>query len=268
MPKSLYKSPFSKIAILFFLVITAWWIKLYVSSAEGTIENYLFNLSYIVFNLIGGISGLVIAKNKWGGFSSSIGKGLSFLSLGLLGQGFGLIVWTYYNIIAKIEIPYPSLADIGYFSLIPFYTLAMFNFAHASGAKFGLKTLSGKLSVFFIPISVLLLCYFFFLRDVGINLSDPLKTFLDIAYPAGEAIAVTLGLLTLSLSRNILGGKMKHKVELIIFALIFQFITEFLFLYTSGIGTYYNASFVDLMYGTSYFLMTLAILTFNSLEDA
>ncbi len=263
----LSRHPLAKIAILYFFILLGWWLKIFLSHHEVGLENYAFNLSYIVFNLLGGLGGLWIAHNKWGGFKSVIGKGISFLGLGLLGQGFGLLIWTYYNLVLKVEIPYPSLADIGYFSLIPFYAFAMINFAKACGAKFALRGLVGKLQVIFIPLVMLGLAYALFLKDVGFDPTNLVKTFLDFGYPAGEALSVSLGLLTFTLSQGLLGGKMKSRIVYIIFALSFQFLTEFTFLYTSGKGVYYNASFVDLMYAGSYFLMTLGLLSFNHLED-
>lgn len=264
---SIKKHPFSSSATVYFFILVLWWLKINLFSHDITAEHYFFNLSYIVFNLLGGIGGLIIAHEKWGGFSSHIGKGLAFLSFGLLGQGFGLIIWTFYNLVLQVGVPYPSLADIGYFSLIPFYALAMLNFAQASGAKFALQKLSGQLKIIIIPLIILILCYAFFLRNIGLDLTNPLKTFLDFAYPFGEAITVSLGLITFTLSRGLLGGSMKRRVEYIIIALVFQFITEFTFLYTAAQGLYFNASFVDLMYATSYFLMTLAILSFRFIED-
>jgi hypothetical protein len=260
------KSGWAKIAIGYFLLLCLWWLKIKLTGGEVGTENYFFNLSYLFFNLLGGIGGLIIAHRKWGGFKSSIGRGLSFLSLGLLGQGFGLVIWTIYNLVFRVEIPYPSLADIGYFSLIPFYAIAMIDWSKASGARFGLRSFKGKLQVLIIPLIVLGFCYFMFLKQVGIDFKDPIKTFLDIGYPAGEAISVSLGLLTLTLSQSLLGGKMRSKLVYIIIALAFQFTTEFTFLYTSGAGIYYNASFVDLMYAGSYFLMTLGLLSFNHLD--
>lgn len=263
----LFRSKISGVVTFFYFFLLVWWLKIYLLGGEVGLENYLFNLSYIFFNVVGGFFGLKIAREKWGGFKSILGRSISFLSLGLLGQGFGLIIWTYYNLIVKVEIPYPSLADIGYFSLIPFYSLAMVNFAMASGVKFGLKTLIGKFQVVAVPAVMFLLSYILFLKNVGIDLSDPVKTFLDIGYPAGEALSVSLGLLTFSLSRQLLGGRMKKRVLFIIFALVIQYVTEFTFLYTSGIGVYYNASFVDLMYATSYFVMTLGLLSMERFDD-
>lgn len=263
----LVRHPLAKISIIVFLGLLLWWIRISrFGDVVGT-ENYLFNLSYFFFNLVGGIGGLFIAHKKWGGFQSYLGRSLSFLSLGLLGQGFGLLIWTYYNLVLKVEVPYPSLADIGYFSLIPFYGIAMYNFIHASGAKFVVRTLKGKVMVSLLPILFLAGSYYFFVKDVGIDTENLIKTFLDFGYPLGEAITVSMGVVTYLLSREILGGQMKKRIFFVLFALTFQFITEFTFLYTSGTGTYFNASFVDLMYATSYFLMTLGILSYATVDD-
>lgn len=259
----LFRRFFAHVCVGFFLFLLIWWVKIFFLGKEVGVENYLFNLSYIFFNIVGGVSGLVIARKKWGGFKSAIGLCLSFLGMGLLGQGFGLLVWTYYNLIIHIEVPYPSLADIGYFSLIPFYTLAMVHLARASGAKFGLKSYSGRFQAILVPMGMLGASYMLFIRNVGFDITQPLKTFLDVSYPLGEAMSVSLGLLTLSLSSKYLGGKMRKRVIFIIIALTMQYLTEFTFLYSSGLGIYYNASFVDLMYAFSYCLMTLAIVSFD-----
>lgn len=262
----LIRHRWAKVAIVYWVLLCFWWIKIRLFGQEVGTENYLFNLSYFFFNVVGGLAGLLVAHYKWGGFKSAVGRGLSFLGLGLLGQGFGLLIWTYYNLILKVEVPYPSLADIGYFSLIPFYTIAMLNFARATGVKVGIRTLSGRFQVILIPFVVFTVSYLLFVQNVGIDLSNLVKTFLDIGYPFGEALSVSLGLLTFVLSRGILGGVMKKRVVFLIFALTFQYLTEFTFLYTSGLQLYYNASFVDMMYATSYFLMSLSLISYNNID--
>lgn len=262
----LLRSPLAKLAVAYFGLLTLWWLKISFLNSELGLENYLFNLSYLFFNLLGGIGGLVIASKKWGGFKSNFGRGLSFLSLGLLSQSFGLVIWTYYNIVLKVEVPYPSLADIGYFGLIPFYILAMLNFAPAMGVNFALRTVSGKIMSALVPLVVFLISYLFFLSQVGWDSTNLIKSLLDLGYPAGESLSVALALSTYLLSRKLLGGKMRLRLIFMIFALSFQFITEFTFLYTSGKGLYYNASFVDLMYAAAYFLMTLSLLSYSHLE--
>lgn len=249
--------------ILFlYSIVFIWWIKLQYSGV-GTSEAYVFNWFYGLIGLSGAIFGIKISLKKWGGWNSIIGKGLILLSLGLLGQWFGLQVWSYYNVIAKIEVPYPSLADVGYFALIPAYTLAAWMFAHASGGKFSLKTKSGKIYALLIPFIALILAYALFLKNIGFDLTNPIKLFFDIGYPLGEIIPVSIAFFTLTLSKNFLGGSMKRKILFLVLAFYFQFLTEYAFLYTAGAETYINGGWNDLMYATSYMIMSLAIIAFS-----
>lgn len=89
MLKTLNKEWSAKLATIFFVLMTSWWFVLFTSGAKETFQNYLFGATYGLVSLWGGIWGLVISK-KWGGFSSTIGKAIILLSLGLLAQEFGL----------------------------------------------------------------------------------------------------------------------------------------------------------------------------------
>ena len=103
-------------------------------------------------------------------------------------------------------------------------------------------------------------------RNIGFDIKNPIKTFFDFGYPLGEIIPVSIALFTLSLSRKLLGGKMKSRIIYLAFAFFFQFITEYAFLFTAGNNTYYNGGFNDLLYATSYTIMTLGLISFRSYE--
>ncbi|OGK22302.1 hypothetical protein A2866_05310 [Candidatus Roizmanbacteria bacterium RIFCSPHIGHO2_01_FULL_39_8] len=263
--KRILQSKFSYWILFLYIAVLVWWVKLQIQGA-GTEEAYLFNWFYGFIGISGAFYGIRVALKKWGGWKSVIGKGLILLAIGLLGQWVGLQIWTYYNVIAKVEVPYPSLADIGYFSLIPAYTLAAWMFSHASGAKFSLKTTSGKFYAIIIPLTTLPLAYFLFLKDIGFDLSNPIKLFLDIGYPLGEIIPVTIGVFTLTLSKKFLGGTMKKRVLFLVGAFFFQFLTEYAFLYAAGAETYVNGGWNDLMYATSYLTMSLGFVYFDSYD--
>ena len=80
--------------------------------------------------------------------------------------------------------------------------------------------------------------YFLFLQGYEFDWSDPLKVFLDFGYPFGQAIYVSIAILTYLLSRGILGGIMKGKILFILFALCMQFLSDYTFLYQSSKGTW------------------------------
>lgn len=263
---AIFKSKFAYWIIFLYVIVLVWWFRIQAEGAVNTEQAYIFNWFYGLIALSGAIYGIRIAITKWGGWRSVIGRGLILLPLGLLGQWFGLQVWSYYNVISKIEVPYPSLADIGYFALIPAYGFGAWMFAQASGAKFSLKTSGGKIWALFIPLIALVLSYGLFLKDIGFDFSDPIKTFFDIGYPLGEIIPVSIALFTLTLSRNLLGGSMKSRIFYLIGAFFFQFLTEYAFLYTAGAETYMNGGWNDLMYATSYTIMSLGLISFRSYE--
>ncbi len=195
-----------------------------------------------------------------------IGKGLIFIPLGLLGQWFGLQIWTYYNVIAKVEVPYPSLADFGYFALVPCYTIGALMFAKAAGAKFSLRTTTGRILAIIIPFIMLSMAYILFVKDIGFDTSNLIKTFFDFGYPLGEIIPVTIAMFTLSLSRNFLGGKMRTRILYLVFAFSFQFVTEYAFLYAAGANKYTNGGINDLLYATSYFIMSFGLISFKNYD--
>jgi hypothetical protein len=260
------KNRLSYILLSFYFLLFLWWIKIYLSGVKETDENYLFGFLYSLIALTGGVNGLLISK-VWGGYKSLVGRGIIFLSLGLLGEWFGQTVWTYYNVIERIEIPYPSIADIGYFSIIPFYALGMLSFAKASGAKLSIKTLRGKLIIMTVPVLMVSVSYFLFLKNLSPDFSNPIRTFLDFGYPFGEAITISIALITFGLSRGILGGRMKIRILYLIFAFIVQYVTDYTFLYTTLAGTYYNAGIVDLMYATSFTIMAIGIVALKNYEE-
>jgi hypothetical protein len=263
MISELFKRPLTKIILLLYIILVIFWLWiLQTGSTEGNINN-LYGVLYPIISLIGGLSGLLYVSKKWGSTKSLVGRGVFFLSLGLLAEVFGQWAWSYYTIIKHVEVPYPSIADIGYFAIVPFYIYAMYNFAVASGVKLSLKSFFGKLQAILIPIIMVTVAYFLFLKNVEIDTTNYLKTFLDFGYPGFEAISVSIGILTYSLSKDVLGGIMKSRVLYVIFALIVQYITDYVFLYQVGVGTYYNAGLVDLLYTTSFMVMSLGIIYFN-----
>lgn len=265
MYKTLIKSKVTFLIIGLYIFFLIWWIKIFLSGVTEGNENHLFGATYAIVALLGSAYGLYVSK-RWGGYKSLVGKGIIFFSLGLLGEWFGQTAWAYFNIIAKQEVPYPSIADIGYFSIIPFYALGMLSFAKASGARFNLQTVKGKLTVVIIPVLMVCISYFLFLKNVTPDFNDPLKTFLDFGYPFGEAITISIALITFELSRGILGGRMRGRILYLIFALVAQYITDYTFLYTASAGTYYNGGIVDLMYVTSFTIMSLGLISLKNYD--
>lgn len=263
---ALKKELFAKIVTYFFIVLTVWWLLERLLSSQNPAFESTFAHVYGFISLFGGIWGLVTAK-KWGGFGSLMGKALGFLSIGLLAQFFGQFSYSLYFFVFKLEVPYPSIGDVGFFSSILFYIFGVWYLAQISGVKFGLKTVLNKIQAVIIPLFMLMVAYYLFLKGYEFDWSNPLTVFLDFGYPFGQAFYISLAFLTYLLSRNVLGGVMKTKIIFILVALLAQFLSDYMFLYQALNGTWHPGGFNDFLYLISYFLMSIALIQLKTVYD-
>ena len=250
----------AQVGIVIFLLLTSWWL-IGLLSPDKFSTRYFgdFPSIYGMMALWGGIWGVYVSQN-WGGFRSVMGKAILMFSLGLFAQEFGQLAYAYLAFYQKIEVPYPSIGDIGYFGSIPLYIYGTFLLARASGVQINLRSFAHKLQAVLIPLVILFLGYLLFLQGYVFDWSDPVKIFLDFGYPLAQAIYISLALLTYLLSRGTLGGVMKSKILFILFALSIQFLADYTFLYQSSRGIWSVGGINDYMYLISYLLMTLGIL--------
>lgn len=257
MLENIKKDLTSRLVISFYIFLTIWWIVIYIGGTKTATVNYLYGGVYGAMSLIGGIVGIKISR-QWGGTSSIMGRAIIAFALGLFFQAFGQYVFWFYNFFLHIEIPYPSIADIGYFGSIPFYSYGVILLAKASGVQLSLRKLNGQLLAILIPLTLLIISYLLFLQKYEYDLQNPIKVFLDIGYPLGQATYISLAILTYSLTRNTLGGLMKNRILLLLIALATQYLADFSFLYFQT--EYYNASFIDYIYLVAYLVMSLGLL--------
>ena len=222
-------------------------------------------MAYNVVAIWGGICGLYLSK-LWGGHKSIIGRVSLAFALGLFAQAFGQNVYNYFYITQgfDIAVPYPSIGDIGYFGSVLAYIYGVLLLAKASGVKISLKSFGSKISAIVIPLIMLVLSYWFFLRGYSFDWNHPVKVFLDFGYPFGQAVYVSFAILTLLLSRKFLGGIMRVPIIYFLVALIVQYLCDFTFLYQANEGTFVAGGIVDFMYFISYFIMSLSLIRLGS----
>ncbi|MBI2442419.1 MAG: hypothetical protein HYV40_00735 [Candidatus Levybacteria bacterium] len=254
----------AKVAIVLFVILTLFWLTLQTDVFKGTslfdhsVAKF-FGAIYGIMALWGAIWGLSIAKH-WGGGKSLMGRAILMFSFGLLLQEFGQASLSYIDYVLNIQGAYPSIGDVGFFGSIPFYIYGSFLLAKVSGVQIKLQTIASKIQAVIIPLIMLLIGYYLFLQNYEFDWSDPIRIFLDFGYPFGQAIYVSLAILTYLLSKGVLGGIMKSKVLFILLALVVQFLSDYVFLYQTIQGTWSVGGINDYMYLIAYFLMTLALM--------
>lgn len=261
----------SKLIFLYYLPIIVWGVAFYALQIKGTPLNYWYQFAFGLIPLVGGIFG--IAKSKqWGWFRSKVGKAVFFISLGAISWGIGQMFWSlYYNIWLKVEVPYPSLADVGYSLSFPFLAIGLVSLSKATGAKFSLKHPGGKLFALFLTIAASALAYYLLIvvaRGGVIDFSeDGLKLFFDLAYPLGDLVIFLFAALIYGLSFNYLGGRYKTPIVSMLLGMLVLFIGDFSFSFNTTTGEYYNGHWVDLVLLTAWTLIVFGVNSMDTKEQ-
>ena len=258
------------ILIVFFIYFFAWWLILQYFTGNATSILFWSNL-YQLIALIGGISGIIVSKNLFYGMRSCIliEKSILFMSIGLLFQVFGQIVFGSYFFIYGVDIPYPSLADVGFFGSSLFYIRGLLYLAGITGIRLKLISFWHKKEVLLIPIVLLLVSYFIFLDKYNFDWNYPMRIFLDFGYPFIEITYVTIALIILLYGKNLVGGIMNWPPLLL--AMFMQYSADFNFIYQVKNGTWVNGGYGDLLYLIAYFILAYSLiglgLTFKNLIE-
>ncbi|MBI5614336.1 hypothetical protein HY947_05400 [Candidatus Gottesmanbacteria bacterium] len=227
-----------------------WGIILQFLPLKSTTLNLAYN-SYAVLYFYGALC--CIRNSNTVSIKSSIGKSLLFFGLGVGSYGIGLLFWLYYNFIARIEIPFPSFADIFFVLFIPliavgvFYILSLFT--KLITRTFVLQSLA---IIALSAIAVLGLLN----KPTITGDASFLAVFFNIAYPIGDTILVSSALIALRVG----GGKMHEILKLLIIGLLFQAVADFFFTYRSSHTIYWNGDISDIMYATSGFILSATLL--------
>lgn len=253
----------------FYIALIVWWLTIFLSGAKESSFNLAFAFAYGLLPLFGGFLGIFEAK-RWGLFQSSMGKAVFFLSLGLITWGVGEMIWSFYNFILQVEVPYPSWADASFILSWPLWSVGVIFLSYATGAKFGLKGKGGKLQFLIIPIIAFTVSYYLLVtvaRQGAFELGGGLlKIFFDIAYPLWDVIIITIATVVYGLSFRFLGGAFKWPVLITLFGFLINYFADFGFSYTTTVGTHYNGNWVDLLFTSAMFALSFGVNSLDSRE--
>lgn len=251
--------------VIAFIIFSITWLYIQQFNVEMSRDiRQLWGHSYWILPVFGGIVGLYISR-RWGGYKSLLGKAISVLAIGLLFQSFGQIYSSYYVFFYDVESPpYPAIGDIGFFGSVLVYIYGVILIYKLTGSHFSIRKMRNKIWSFIFLASILCISYFIFLMGYEFDWSNKIRVFLDFGYPLGQAFYVSIAILSFFASRRLLGGILKKPIWFLIVALIFQALSDFVFIIQATAGTWYVGGLNDYMYLISYFLMTLALIRMGS----
>ena len=181
----------------------------------------------------------------------------SWLLLGAscLAWGAGQVVWTYYELIAHREVPFPSLADIGYLAAVPLAAAGLL--AQGASARRRVAQFRTVLDGTIIAAAVLFISWATVLGPTfhaGGN--SVLEQILALAYPVGDVVTIALVIFMLA------GGRAANRLPVTIVGagLAAIALADSGFAYATQAGIYATARYIDIGWFVGYLVVALGAL--------
>lgn len=251
-----------------YIISMPYWVWIQATGQVNTAHNYIWSLIILgIVPVIGGIFGILLSR-KWGFLHAALGRAIFFLSAGVMAWGIGSVIWAYYNLVLGVEVPYPSLGDVGYLLSYPFYAIGLVNLGKGIGAYHKLKTKLGKIALILVPLLGMAVTYFIFISvarggEFDFQDSSALKILFDIGYPLGDAIVVTAIGLIYGLSYKAFGGRFRWPINLLFAGQFLLYLGDFSFSYGTTQGTYYIGNLNDLLFVHALFFIAVGVNALN-----
>lgn len=225
---------------------------LYTLPTKTTTWNYLFNMTYGFIYLTGSVVSIFYGIHF--GVKSNIGKMLIFLGLGLLTYEIGNIIWVYYNLIRKVAIPFPSLADVSYILFYPIAGIGCFYLLRLYKSSTTTKVYRDSLII--VVVAAVAVFGFFSKPDLSAHL--PLaEKIINFLYPMGDVILLSMSLIAIRVGR----GKIHSSLYIFCLGLLLFASADFIFIYRTANGTYWNGDIADLLYTCGGYVISAGLFT-------
>ena len=236
------------------LVAAALWVLGMVMLAETPAAQQLSNLGLAGAALLAGCAAWRRARLD----QDSVARFWRLLGASALSWSAGQMVWTYYESVRGEEVPFPSLADVGYLGLPPLAAAALLSLPLAAPSLAGrARTLMDGLMV---AASMLLCSWIIVLRPVFRAGADSFTVqLISLAYPIGDVIVITLVLYTWLRSRH-LHRRLPVSLPLVGSGLLAFAIADSGFTYLTTIGAYSSGNVIDIGWFVGFVLMLVAAL--------
>jgi signal transduction histidine kinase len=188
-------------------------------------------------------------------WTASLHRAWRLLGAAALSWGLGQVVWTYYEVVADREGPFPSPADLGFLCAVPLLIAGVLAFPTAPmRATARLRTL---LDGVLIAASLLFLGWATFLGNAFGSADTPaVERAVLLAYPLGDIVAGTIVLVLLTRSR----GRGAVHLSMIAAAVFALAIADANFAYRAQTDAYALVDLVDVGWVVGWLLLLVTAL--------
>ncbi len=246
------------IVLMIYAIGVVWWSGLRYFEINGGVANYFFSIPMGMPPLIVGAVLLISSLKKSWNFSFK--RYALYLGAYLFLWGFATIGTIYYNIILKVEAPFPSILDVLYISSQICLLIAVIGYMAEIRKWHYVKEIGQKI-LFFGTAPVIQLILYWVVMQILDKQAFPEVNW---QYLSGmfSLILNILVFVVLYIFAFILFFYQHNKQEsllgfLVIIGVTFQYITDYYFILLLARDIFYIGHFVDFMFMTVYFYMSL-----------
>jgi diguanylate cyclase (GGDEF)-like protein len=206
-------------------------------------------------------AGLVCAFVAWRG-SPRRRAGWFAVAVALVGWGLGQTYWSWSEIVARRETPFPSPADLGFLIFPVAAATAVLFFQAGTSATW--SRARAAIDGFIVATSLFIISWVAVLQDVYQAGGDNEFAFaISLAYPVSDIVVGALALLLIS---RLVTDRLP--MVLLSFGLIAMGLADGGFTYLSTAGTYQTGSIIDVGWVTAFLLCAVAAVSDFSGEAA
>jgi diguanylate cyclase (GGDEF)-like protein/PAS domain S-box-containing protein len=173
-----------------------------------------------------------------------------------LSWGSGQAAWTWYETVLGREVPFPSLADVGYLAAVPLAVAALLSLPFAA------QSLAGRvrqvLDGLMIAASLLLVSWVLLLHTLfQAGADNGVSQAIGLAYPIGDVVVGTIVLFMLTRARRSHGAT---EVPLLLLGggLVAWAVADSGFVYLTASGAYSSGALIDAGWFLGYILILVA----------
>jgi diguanylate cyclase (GGDEF)-like protein/PAS domain S-box-containing protein len=171
------------------------------------------------------------------------GRAWLLLGLACLSWGCGQAAWTWYEIVLGRDVPFPSIADIGYLGFVPLAAAGLLAFPNVPTRLS--SRVRAVLDGLLIASALLFMSWMLVLGPLYKAGGDPFPLTIGLAYPLGDVVILTL--LLFASRHKSQTASFGRTSWLLLFAGLFAFaVSDSGFVYLTNNGSYASGSLIDI----------------------
>jgi hypothetical protein len=189
-------------------------------------------------------------------FRASAGRATwALFAVSSFAWGAGEAVWCYYALVKNVPVPFPSLADVGFLSAVPFAFAGLSLFP--SSPRRAADRVQGILDGCIVATALLFASWATILGPLyRAHEGGVLEQVIALAYPMSDVIMVSLVIILLSRAEH--HGRMS--LGLVMAGVVAFAVADSAFAYLTEVNTYNGGSFLDTGWVAGYLLIALGAL--------